>query len=197
MLRKENEIKWTVESCNYFDQINKSLTEAPVLISPDYSKDFIIFSFTSFDTVAVVLLQKNVEGLEKPFVFFNIALRDVELKYDIMDKQVYSLIKSIKAFRVYVLHSRVISYVPLAYVKEILIQHDIDGKRSKWIAKILEFNLEIKPTKLVKCQGLTKLLAGSNCTSLGVNFINTCSENYQAKLSDKGSQVNAPLVDFI
>jgi hypothetical protein len=65
-------------------------------------------------------------------------------------------------------------------VKDILIQNDIDGKRSKWIAKILEFDLEIKPTKLVKGKGLIKLLAKSNCKSLGVNFINGCSENQQA-----------------
>jgi hypothetical protein len=62
-------------------------------------------------------------------------------------------------------------------VKEILIQPDIDGRRSKWIARILEFDMEIKPTKLVKGQGLAKLLAESNCKSLEVNFINTFSEN--------------------
>jgi hypothetical protein len=62
------------------------LTEAPVLISPDYPKDFFIFSFASFDTVAVVLLQKNVEGLEQPISFFRRALRDAEVKYDIMEK---------------------------------------------------------------------------------------------------------------
>jgi hypothetical protein len=47
-------------------------------------------------------------------------------------------------------------------MKEILIHPDIDGKRSKWIAKILEFDLEIKPTKLMKGQGLARLLAKSN-----------------------------------
>jgi hypothetical protein len=86
MLRKGSEIKWTVESRNSFDQIKKDLTEALVLISPDYSKEFLIFSLASFDTVATVLLQKNVEGLEQPIAFFSRVLRDVELKYDIMDK---------------------------------------------------------------------------------------------------------------
>jgi hypothetical protein len=38
--------------------------------------------------------------------------------------------KSLKAFRIYVLHSNIISYVPFALVKQILIQPDIDGKRS-------------------------------------------------------------------
>jgi transcription antitermination factor NusA-like protein len=45
MLRKGNEIKFTDESHNSFDQIKKALTEAPVLISPDYSKEFLIFYF--------------------------------------------------------------------------------------------------------------------------------------------------------
>jgi hypothetical protein len=69
-------------------------------------------------------------------------------------------------------------------VKDILIQSDIDGRRSKWIAKILEFDLEINPTKLVKGQGLAKLLDESNCKALGVNFINIFSENQQAELSN-------------
>jgi hypothetical protein len=43
-------------------------------------------------------------------------------------------------------------------VKEILIQLDIDGKRSKWIAEILEFDLEMKPTNLVKGKGSARLL---------------------------------------
>jgi hypothetical protein len=102
------------------------LTEAPVLVSPDYSKDFLIFSFSSFDTVAVVLLQKNVEGLEQPISFFSRALRDAEVRYDIMEKQAYALVKSLKDFRAYVLHSKVIAYVPSVSVKDILLQPNID-----------------------------------------------------------------------
>jgi hypothetical protein len=161
MLMKGNEVKWTVESRDSFNQINKALNEAPVLISPDYSKDFLVFSFASFDTVATILLQKNFEGLEQPISFFNRALRDADIKYDIMEKHAYTLVKSLKAFRIYVLHSKFTAFVPSTYVKDILIQPDIDG-RSKWIAQILEFDLEIKPTKLVKGQGLAKILVESN-----------------------------------
>jgi hypothetical protein len=168
------------------------LIKAPVVISPDYSKDFLIFSFASFDTVATVLLQKNTEGLEQRISFFSRALRDAEIKYDSMEKQYYALVKALKAFRVYVFHSKIIAYVPSASVKDILIKPDIDGRRSKWIAKILEFDLEIKPTKLVKGQGLAKMLVESNCKYLGVNFIHTCSENQQAELSDKSSQDRPP-----
>jgi len=44
-------------------------------------------------------------------------------------------------------------------IKDIVNQLDNDGRRGKWIAKIQEYDLEIKPTKSVKEQGLAKLLA--------------------------------------
>ena len=71
--------------------------EAPTLISPDYTKEFCIFSFVSYNTIVAVLLQKNDEGIENPVVFFSKTLRDVELRYDIIEKQAYALIKSLKA----------------------------------------------------------------------------------------------------
>jgi hypothetical protein len=106
-------------------------------------------------------------------------------------------VKSLKAFTIYVMHSKVIAYVPSVSMKDILIQSDIDGRRSKWISKILEFDLEIKPTKLVKCQNLDKLLVESNCKYLGINCINICSDNQQAKLSYTGAQVSPPLSQCI
>jgi hypothetical protein len=175
-------VRWTVEPRESFDQIKRALTKAPVLISPDYSKEFLILSFASFDIVAAVLLQKNEEGQEQPIAFFSKALRDAEIRYEIMEKQAYALVKALKAFKIYVLHSKITAYVPSASVRDILVQPDIDGRRGRWIAKIMEFDLEIKPTKLVKGQGLAKLLAESNCEALGVNSVNTCSGNQQAKL---------------
>jgi hypothetical protein len=62
MLRKGNEVKWTIEAREFFDQIKKALTEAPVLINPDYSKDFLIFFFASFDTLVVVCCRKISRG---------------------------------------------------------------------------------------------------------------------------------------
>ena len=69
-----------------------------MLISPDYSKDCMIFYFASFDTVAAVLLQKNDQGQEQPIAFFSKALRDAELRYEIMEKQAYALVKALKDF---------------------------------------------------------------------------------------------------
>ena len=76
-----------------------------------------------------------------------------------------------KAFRIYILHSKVIAYVPSASVKDVLTHPDIDGKRAKWIAKLIEFDIEVNPTRLVKGEGLAKLMVEENCDLLGMNLI--------------------------
>jgi hypothetical protein len=93
-----------------------------------------------------------------------------------MEKKAYAMVKALKAFRTYVLHSKVIAYVPTSSVKDILVQSDSDGKRGQWLAKIQEFDLEIKLTRLVKGQGLAKLLSESNFRSLGINGLQGCEE---------------------
>ena len=86
MLKKGVGVKWTIGAKQSFESVKLALTEAPVLISPDFSKYFLIFSFASEHTVAAILLQKNPEGMEQPIAFFSKALRDAPLKYNIMEK---------------------------------------------------------------------------------------------------------------
>jgi hypothetical protein len=74
-----------------------------------------------------------------------------------MEKHDFALVKEIKDFRVYILHSHTIAYVPNAVVKYILTQDNPDGRRGKWIAVILEYDIEIKPTKMIKGQGWPNL----------------------------------------
>jgi len=62
---------------------------------------------------------------------------------------------------------------------------------------MIEFDIEIKPIKLVKGQGLAKLLAKDNCKMLEINFVGINAESYQIS-EDKQShdlQVSSHLDD--
>ena len=170
MLKKDNGVNWMTEARASFTHIKKVISEAPMLASPDYLKDFLIFSFSSEHTIIAVLLQKNEEGFEQSIAFFSKSLRDVELRYDILEKQAYAMVKALQDFRTHVLHSKIIAYVPTNAIKYILVYLDSDGRRGRWLAKIQEFDLEVKPTKLVKGQGMARLLSKSNFRELGVNI---------------------------
>ena len=68
--------------------------------------------------------------------FFSKVLRDAELKYNILEKQVYALVKALRAFRTCVPQSQTTTYVPNSVVRDVLVQSDVEGKRGKWIIHI-------------------------------------------------------------
>jgi len=85
MLKKDNEVKWSEEARKSFHEVKLALTTAHVLISLDYSDDFIIFSFSSEHTMATKLVQKK-DKTKFPITFFSRNIRDAALKYNIIEK---------------------------------------------------------------------------------------------------------------
>ena len=65
-------------------------------------------------------------------------------------------------------YSKIVCYVLHSAFKDILCQQYFLGKREKWVSKIQEYDLEIKPTKLIKGQGLAKMLTQGNEEALGI-----------------------------
>ena len=47
VLKKDNNFKWSVEANQSFIDIKVALSEDPELVSPNFDKDFMIFSFSS------------------------------------------------------------------------------------------------------------------------------------------------------
>eukprot|EP00253_Pinus_taeda_P022025 PITA_22025 len=47
MLKKDSVVRWTEEAIKSFNLVKLALSLAPILISPNYSQDFILFSFAS------------------------------------------------------------------------------------------------------------------------------------------------------
>lgn len=124
MLRKDSEIKWSFEARKSFQEIKTTLTKTPVLISLNFEKDFQIYSFASEHTIVGVLLQKNKEGYEQPIAFYSKTLRDAPFKYNILKKKAFAMIKALKDFRVYILHSHKVAYFPSIFINDILTQPD-------------------------------------------------------------------------
>jgi hypothetical protein len=101
------------------------------------------------------------------------------------------LVKDLKSFCDYVLHGKVTTFVPHVVVKDILGEQYYDGRREKWIARIQEYDLEIKPTKLIKDQGLAKLMVESKFKTLGINEL-----NYEFSFGNDMIQENEKLLEI-
>jgi len=130
MFKKDSQVKWTKEAIKSFNLVKLALSSAPVLISLDYTQDFVLFSFALEHTMETVLMQKKDEH-KRPIAFFSRTIRDTTLKYNITEKQSLALVKELKDFHVYILHSHILAYVPNAIIKYVLVQTDPEGRRGK------------------------------------------------------------------
>ena len=69
------------------------------------------------------------------------------------------------------------------------MQKDPKGSRGKWIVAMLEYDLEIKPTKLIKGQGLEKMMEESNLHVVDINMISALFDE-EVGLKTQVSQIS-------
>jgi hypothetical protein len=81
-----------------------------VLRSPDFNRDFFLYTFASDQSLAAVLTQKDDDNNEALVSFMSTNLQGDELNYPTVDKQAYAVYKAVKHFRSYILknHTKVI-----------------------------------------------------------------------------------------
>jgi hypothetical protein len=90
------------------------------------------------------------------------TLHHYELRYSKLKKKALDLVKVVVHFQTYILNSHVIDYVPSSPVKMLLNQQLREGKWANWLATIHEYDIEIKPLKEIKGQGLCNLIANGD-----------------------------------
>lgn len=98
ILKKDSEVKCSLEANKAFHPVKFSLSTVPILISLDYTSDLFIFSFASEHTLVVVLMQKKDKKNEQPIAFFSHTIRDGTLRYNIIEKQALAFGESSQGF---------------------------------------------------------------------------------------------------
>ncbi|XP_059068759.1 uncharacterized mitochondrial protein AtMg00860-like [Cryptomeria japonica] len=98
LLSEKHPFKWTEEAKNSFERIKGSVANAPTLVNPNFTKDFILYCYASEHTMSGILLQLDEYGAEMPIAFMSTLLKKNELKYSPMEKHAYAIVKAMKQF---------------------------------------------------------------------------------------------------
>ena len=158
MLRKNIPFSWTKEGKRSFELIKEALAAAPTLVNPNFSKDFVLYAYGDIDSISAMLVQHNDEGLEQPVAFFSQGLKDYELRYSFVEKHVLAVIRSLKKFKHMLSNNKIVLMVAHPSVKEFLLSKDLSDKRAGWVTKVMEYDVKIKVTKLIRGKGYVSSL---------------------------------------
>ena len=175
--------RWDSAQEAAFQALKHALTHAPILLNPDTTKPFILYTDASEQALGAVLLQDQGDGL-KPCAYESKKLKDAELNYTISEKEAYALVHACRKFRCY-LHSKISFTVrtdnsPLLFLQT---KPTLTGRQARWLGKLAQFKytIEHKAGKINMADGLSRrpdLLATLQVTELLTGVMTRIAAGY-------------------
>jgi hypothetical protein len=159
ILKRDHSFYWAEDVENYFTRIKKAIYFAPVLVKPNFDKDFIVYTNATKEEIFVIFLQCDEQNNKKLVAYMRQNLSYDEFKYSYIEKHAFSLFKSMKKFCYFILGKHTWVKVPFPTVKFLLLQTYLSGKLSHCLAKIQEHYLTNMNLKTIKGRDISLHLA--------------------------------------
>lgn len=91
--------------------------------------------------------------------FIKKMLKEYETNYNFVERQAFAIVKGLKNFRHFISCNKTIVYVAHPIICKYIIEEEIIKKRANWIIKILEYDIDVRPTKEICGKGLLEYIA--------------------------------------
>ena len=96
-----NKVVWGKECQQAFDRLKGALMQASVLVTPDWSRPFILQTDTSAYGLGYILSQLNSQGEKHPIAYTSKKLLPSERSYSAIEREALAMVKGVKHFRTY------------------------------------------------------------------------------------------------
>ncbi|KAK1648938.1 hypothetical protein QYE76_066743 [Lolium multiflorum] len=142
LTKKNVPFVWGKAQQKAFDELKKRLTEAPLLVLPDFAKTFEIECDASGLGIGGVLMQNG-----KPVAYYSEKLDGARLNYPIYDKELYALVRVLEVWQHYLWPREFIIHSDHESLKYLKSQHTLNKRHAKWVEFIESFPYVIKYKK--------------------------------------------------
>jgi hypothetical protein len=142
LLKKGSEFVWDKVANDAFEALKLSLTKAPLLFPPDYSRDYFFYLAASEYTIGMVLVQEDDAHDEHVVYYLSRSLTSTEIKYQHVEKLALAAVQEVQCFLHYILFRKTTVISHCNPMQHILTRQLLGGKYSKWIVIFQEFDLE-------------------------------------------------------
>ncbi|KAE8690983.1 cytochrome P450 78A7-like [Hibiscus syriacus] len=157
LLKKDKVWDWSTECQEAFEKIKEAMVSEPVLVLPDYTKPFVVFTDASDVAIGGVLMQEG-----HPVAYESRKLNETERRYSVHEKEMTAVVHCLRTWRHYLLGSRFMVFTDNVANSYFLTQKKLSPKQARWQEFLAEFDfsIEYKPGK-VNCvaDGLSRRYA--------------------------------------
>ena len=142
LTEKGRPFKWTSECDSAFCKLKQSLTTAPILVYPDFSRPFILDTDASNDGIGAVLSQEY-DGSERVVAYASRTLNKSERKYSVTRKELLAVVVFTQHFRTYLLGQPFKLRTDHGSLSWLCNFKDPTGQLARWLEQLQEFHFEV------------------------------------------------------
>nr|GFC00471.1 reverse transcriptase domain-containing protein [Tanacetum cinerariifolium] len=129
-----------------FETLKKKLTEAPILVVPDWNQPFELMCDASDFAISAVLGQRKTKHFQ-PIHYASKTMTEAQIHYTSTKKEMLVVVYAFEKFRPYLVLSKSILYTDHSALKYLLSKQDAKPRLLRWVLILQEFDIIIRDKK--------------------------------------------------
>nr|GEX24743.1 reverse transcriptase domain-containing protein [Tanacetum cinerariifolium] len=146
LLEKETPFVFSKYCIDAFETRKKNITEAPILVVPDWNLPFELMCDASVFTIGAVLGQRKMKHFQ-PIHYSSKKMTEAQIHYTTTKKEILAVVYAFEKFRPYLVLSKSIVYTDHSALKYLLSKKDAKPRLLRWVLLLQEFDIIIHDKK--------------------------------------------------
>ncbi|GJW30937.1 reverse transcriptase domain-containing protein [Tanacetum coccineum] len=146
LLEKDTPFFFSKECIEAFQTLKKKLTEAPILVAPDWDLPFEHMCDASDFTIGAVLGQRKTKHFQ-PIHYASKTMTDAQAHYTTTEKELLAVVYAFEKFWPYLVLSKSIVYTDHSALKYLFNKQDAKPRLLRWVLLLQEFDIIIHDKK--------------------------------------------------
>ncbi|GJR43412.1 reverse transcriptase domain-containing protein [Tanacetum coccineum] len=146
LLEKNTPFIFSEDCILAFQTLKKKLTEAPILIAPNWDQPFEIMCDASDYAIGAVLGQR-IEKHFRPIHYASKTMTEAETNYTTTEKEMLAVVYAFEKFRSYLIMNKSVVYTDHSALKYLFNKKDAKARLLRWILLLQEFDFSVIDTK--------------------------------------------------
>ncbi|GJR54426.1 reverse transcriptase domain-containing protein [Tanacetum coccineum] len=126
--------------------LKKKLTEAPILVVPDWNLPFELMCDASDFAIGAVLGQRRSKHFQ-PIHYASKTMTEAQIHYTTTEKEMLAVVYAFEKFRPYLVLSKSIVYTDHSALKYLMNKQDAKPRLLRWVLLLQEFDITIRDKK--------------------------------------------------
>lgn len=168
LLKKDVPFQWLPAQQTSFEDLKKALTQAPVLVFPDFKDPFQLCTDASASGLGAALMQTDKSGKKHVIAFASRVLTAPEKNYSVTHLEALAIVWALKHFRDTVMGYIIVVYTDHAAITDLFKGKNLHGRLARWFLTIQAYNPEIK-----YITGKTNVVADALSRNIPIGAITT------------------------